>query len=431
MENNTNKELLQQVALTGLITESGEIDMAVVREMAESMNRIKLDKMYEEAKSERKVWKGEGKDQRWKFKREDGSIVAKTTEEAIKETYIDYISTKTLEDRRKTATFADLYSYWLEHVHEMIGTKESLLSPSTYRRYQLDYDRYIKGTTFSQTLIKDITPITIEKFLITIVKKHNLIRRCYTNIVGYLRATFLYARKSGLLDKNPMELVDVKTIKGHCRVNKIKNSEQIISIPDMQNLIETLHDKQASNELYVQNYAIELATMTGMRVGELAALKWDNINDTYINIELSEHRLDYDDKPCEYIIAGTKNDKERQFPLSPEIKNLLNRVKDIQDKNGIKSEFVFANKEGRVNSHTITCAMSRRCKDAGIEEKCIHDIRRTVSSHLRTVLPVATVANMLGHLPETNDKHYNYDVTPDKITADCLKGMYQTFQKVA
>jgi len=41
------------------------------------------------------------------------------------------------------------------------------------------------------------------------------------------------------------------------------------------------------------------------------------------------------------------------------------------------------------------------------------------------------VAKMLGHLPETNDKHYNYDVTPDKIKADCLKEMYQTFQKVA
>lgn len=75
--------------------------------------------------------------------------------------------------------------------------------------------------------------------------------------------------------------------------------------------------------------------------------------------------------------------------------------------------------------------MTRRCEDAQIETSSIHDIRRTVSSHLRTVLPKATVANMLGHLEETNEKYYNYDVTPYETKLSCLKGMYDTFQKVA
>ena len=82
-----------------------------------------------------------------------------------------------------------------------------------------------------------------------------------------------------------------------------------------------------------------------------------------------------------------------------------------------------------MNSHTIPCAMSRRCKDAGIDTRSIHVIRRTVSSHLRTVLPVATVANMLGHLEETNERHYNYDVTTDEVKVNYLKEMYETFKK--
>lgn len=55
----------------------------------------------------------------------------------------------------------------------------------------------------------------------------------------------------------------------------------------------------------------------------------------------------------------------------------------------------------------------------------------TVSSHLRTVLPVATVANMLGHLEETNERHYNYDVTTDEVKVNYLKEMYETFKKTA
>lgn len=168
--------------------------------------------------------------------------------------------------------------------------------------------------------------------------------------------------------------------------------------------------------------------LTGMRVGELAALRWECITDNILHINSSEHRSDYDDKPCEYYIGEPKNGKHRDFPMEDEIQELLSRVKSMQETHGIISEYVFANKDGRVNSHTISCAMTRRCKDAGIEPKCIHDIRRTVSSHLRKSLPVATVANMLGHLEETNENYYNFDVETDETKRKCLKKMYSKFK---
>lgn len=161
------------------------------------------------------------------------------------------------------------------------------------------------------------------------------------------------------------------------------------------------------------------------------SLKKILVSQNILHIDSSEHRSDYDDRPCEYYIGEPKNGKHRDFPMEDEIHDLLSRVRYMQERHGVTLEYVFANKDGRVNSHTISCAMTRRCKDAGIEPKCIHDIRRTVSSHLRKVLPVATVANMLGHLEETNEKYYNYDVTSYETKLSCLKGMYDTFQKVA
>lgn len=424
MNYNDNELLLQTIS-------SGLIDLTEVRELVETMNRKKLEELYNEAKEQRKVWKGEGKDQRWKFKKVNGSIVAKTTEEAIKEAFIEYHKTKSLEDERNTTTFSELYSAWLEYRKEMVGTKQGQLHPNTYRRYQRDYERYIKGTSFDKQIVSTITPVTIEKFLKNMVISHNLTKRSLTNIIGYIRSSMFYARKRKLLKKNPMDLVDIKPIKGFCKVNAKSDKDRVLSTSDMNKLITTLHQKQASNDLYVQNYAIELATLTGMRVGELAALKWECVEDDILRIDYSEHRIDYEDKSCEYYIAEPKNCKHREFPMSDEIITLLNKVKTVQIKYGITSEYVFANKEGRVNSHTITCAMSRRCKDAGIEARSIHAIRRTVSSHLRAVLPIATVANMLGHLEETNDKHYNYDISEDKIKVNCLKEMYQTFKKIA
>ena len=228
-----------------------------------------------------------------------------------------------------------------------------------------------------------------------------------------------------------MDLVDKSPIKGFCKVIVKEDKDRVLSASDMNKLINTLHDKQVSNDLYIQNYAIELATLTGMLVGELSALKWNCIEENVLRIRYSEHRIDYEDKACEYYIGEPKNRKHRTIPMPDEIKTLLNKVKTVQEKYGIVSEYVFANKEGRVNSHTISCAMSRRCKDAGIGARGIHAIRRTVSSHLRAVLPVATVANMLGHLEETNNKHYNYDIITDEIKVTCLKEMYQTFKELA
>ena len=38
---------------------------------------------------------------------------------------------------------------------------------------------------------------------------------------------------------------------------------------------------------------------------------------------------------------------------------------------------------------------------------------------------------MLGHLEETNEKHYNYDVTPTETKVTSLNEMYKEFKNVA
>ena len=76
--------------------------------------------------------------------------------------------------------------------------------------------------------------------------------------------------------------------------------------------------------------------MTGMRVGEIAALTWSKITDEYILVDQSEK---YNRKTKEYYISITKNCMERQFPLTPEIKDLLERIKKAEARSGVDSLF--------------------------------------------------------------------------------------------
>lgn len=397
-----------------------------VRQVIENMISERIENLYYKAKETHKIWKGEGKDQRWKFKKSDGTIVAKTHEKDIKTAYCEYLKEGAIGEQ--TSTFGELYSAWLEYKKAFVGIEGNLLRPNTYRRYQRDYARFVLNTYFEKKSITSLTPMEFERFLTKIIKEHELTVKAYTNFVGYLKNCMLYAQKSGLCNSNPILVVDHLSLKKLCKVVEQNDKDRILSNEDMIDLIYILHEKQENGKYYIQNYAIELATLTGMRVGEIAALKWESITDECIKIDFSEHRIDYDDKTCEYYIGEPKNKKHREFPMSDEIKDLFKRIKAVQKRHGIVNEYVFADKNGRVNSHTISCAMNRRCEDAGIDTKSIHAIRRTVSSHLRKTLPIATVCAMLGHTEETNVKHYSYDVEPIEKKLKSLKAMYKNFQ---
>ena len=91
------------------------------------------------------------------------------------------------------------------------------------------------------------------------------------------------------------------------------------------------------------------------------------------------------------------------------LSKLLERIKQLQQENGIISEFIIADTKGRIIAPTISKAMYRRSIEAGIGAKSIHAIRRTVSSNLNKILPQATVALIMGHTEKVNEEHYNYD----------------------
>lgn len=131
---------------------------------------------------------------------------------------------------------------------------------------------------------------------------------------------------------------------------------------------------------------------------------------------IAERRFDYDDH-YEFVIGESKNRKHRHIPITEDIRLLLDQVRSLgMDGDG----WVFVNRDGkRHTGHDISCAVDRRAKASGLEKSSTHEIRRTVSLYLNTVLDRRTVANLLGHLPETNEKYYDYDIssTEDKLNA--------------
>ena len=105
--------------------------------------------------------------------------------------------------------------------------------------------------------------------------------------------------------------------------------------------------------------------------------------------------------------------------MTDETRKVFDKIRSI----GLSSDedFIFIRKDGsRHTGHDISCAVERRSREAGIPKSSIHEIRRTVSSLLNTVLPQKAVAEMLGHSERVNETNYNYSIA-ERSEKYCLK----------
>ena len=323
-------------------------------------------------------------------------------------------------------SFDLIFKEWIEYKKNfvnVVNTKHSI-SPSTIRRYERDYENYISGSKLSTSKICEITTPKLETMLSNIIRDKNLTEKCTKNILSGIRQTFTFARRNNYINKDPFEVIDGELLLSNCRMS-IPKDNRILTKSEMRRLYKQVKKMEELHPYYMPNYAIELAMYTGMRVGEIAALHWSDIGDV-LHIDYSEHRLDYKDKPSELIISEPKNKKHRQIQITGEMRDLFDRVRSLNQAN--IDGFIFVRPDGsRFTGHDIGCAAARRAREVGINGTSIHEIRRTVSSMLNTVLPQKTVADMLGHSENINERHYNYSTAEDSEKLSALTNVIQSY----
>jgi integrase len=140
--------------------------------------------------------------------------------------------------------------------------------------------------------------------------------------------------------------------------------------------IETLTEKEANKlleqaKLYMGGYYyphILCALRTGMRIGEIKALKWKDVDFEKRQIEVR--------RSCRRgRITGTKTDKRRRVDMTPHLTETLKELRTRQKRLALKNgrpvpEWVFASKKGQILSrNTFENALNQCLKEAKL--RCI------------------------------------------------------------
>lgn len=375
--------------------ENGMIDMSYIREQVEMNKRKDILKMHPWAVSQ-------GKDGKWRTYIPDEQrgrrMLKRNTQKKLEDAVVEFYR----QSQELPKTFKDAYFHWRE-------VQDNLISSNSIAKYNTDYKRYFQDTEFEETEMLDLTEENIKVFIVKTAKEKSLCKKACKTLFGYINNTVNSARINHLIDENPMEFIEARQFYKYCEDKKKPVEKRIVSDSDMKLLNLQFQSDYRKNPGYIPTYAVHFASLTGMRVGEVSALSWGNIFDSYILIDKAEI---YDRIEKKYYIGKTKNGKERIFPVTDEIRTLLSVVKKEEEERGFLCEWVFANEKGRIHAPIISSCIKNKCKQAGIEKKGIHAFRRTVNSKLRCNGVSATVAaSLLGHTKEVNENYYTFDVS--------------------
>lgn len=304
------------------------------------------------------------------------------------------------------------------------------LSTDTIERDWVVWRRFFT-TDFYNRNIADITDDEISEYFNRRTKELYLKERAVKDTYQLLGRIFKYAiQNEKIIKDNPVARVDYTLYYSNGDTTVKPDDEKIFTPQEISEIKHHIREKMNGYEPFL--YAMLFSIETGVRVGELPTLRWSDITPKGIHIHTQQRmkRIKGVGRFFEEL-PYTKNEKKhpkggRYFPLTDEIKSILAELKVIQESCGIKSEFIFCNRDGSwLNKESYSQRLRRLCKKLGFTVTNNHAFRMSLNSNvfIPAGIPVTQRAYLLGHSVAVNEQHYSRfhtDSLPD--ICDTLNG---------
>ena len=158
-----------------------------------------------------------------------------------------------------------------------------------------------------------------------------------------------------------------------------------------------------------------LLLYTGMRVGEMLALRWRDWDNGFLTIEksvsMAKNREKENDTDNNFVSVegSTKNQKARIIELTEDARKTFQRIKDGRSNDGA-DEFITLTRSGRLNTASnLEHRMKTIMKNAGLEDikGGLHIFRKTFATRMyENGARVEEIAAYIGDLESTTRKYY-------------------------
>jgi integrase len=302
----------------------------------------------------------------------EGFFTQRTAEVALEARLTD-ARRGTLEGMRRTgATFADAAAEFLRYV-EHVRQREA----STVGDYRSVIDGYLLAQ-FGERRLESITADDIDAYKERLIAEGRLSNRTIVRHLTVLHGIFRRAARVWGLSGNPAsaDLVERPPLR--------YSGEFALLSPNEVIALANAADPPQDGALYIT------AAFTGLRQGELLALRWRDVDWALQRIQVRRNYTNRQEK-------SPKSGRVRSAPMVDEVTVALDAL-SRREHFTRPADLVFCSDTG---DHLDSWALRRRfyaaLERAGLRRVHFHDLRHCFASLAVRKLPLSTVQGYLGH----------------------------------
>lgn len=315
----------------------------------------------------------------------------KTQKEAkVALSQIKYEIDKGSFQKKSYDTYGELYELWVENYKNNVEA-------STYRKTL---------GIFKNHILPAMKDYRIEKITIDVCQKHvngwaHKLKN-YRCTKSYASLVLDFAIKRGIIQTNPFNLVDMPKgiIKKRAMQEEVKE-ENFYTKDELNHFLACL-----KSESEIKKYTLfHVLAYTGMRKGELFALKWTDID--FENHEITVSKAISLDDTNKIYLKSTKTGKTRIISIDPITENILMQWKKQQMEDCMrlgfnaknKTQLIFNNKYNSYMQPSLTQKWLKKITDTHkLKAITTHGFRHTHCSLLfEAGATIKEVQDRLGH----------------------------------